>query len=160
MSSHPPDNQSSGGFKAFLQRTRQTLASFSPLAAKPKISCPLAKPAIVEDAPLEVVLPQRKARVRPESTKEPEPWRLTVLVKCVDRQGRDTKQVPQKTVQVSLTADGGSVQSLSIEKDDFVGGIGQTKYPRGGSMMFRRPATRCTKCLRRLKNGRWLHRRT
>jgi hypothetical protein len=133
VSSPPPDNQGSGGFNAFLQKTRQTLASFSPSAPKPKISCPESKPEVVEvNEPPEVVArAQPKPPVKLVSIKEPEPWRLTVLVKCVDRRGQtDTQHVPEATVQVFLKRKQGSAESLSIEKDDFGGGIGQTKLSK------------------------------
>ncbi len=128
MSSNPPNNQSSGGFKGFLDKIGSTLSSFSPFAAKPKVTCPDPAPPVELASSPAAATPKPKTPLKREVVEAKPPWELTVLVRCVDiNRQLDKVHTPDSTVTVTLKTQGGSEFSVSIEKDDFVGGIGRAK---------------------------------
>jgi hypothetical protein len=131
VSSNPPTKQSSGGFTGFLDKIGNTLSSFSPFAAKPKVTCPEPPPPVEEASSPVVATSKPKAPPKREVVEVQPPWELTVLVRCVDfNRQLDRVHTPDSRVTVELKSPGGSEVSVSIEKDGFVGGIGRAKASR------------------------------
>lgn len=128
MSSNPPNKQSSGGFSEFLDKIGSTLSSFSPFAAKPKVTCPESQPPVEEaSSPAEATV-KSKAAPKREVVEAKPPWELIVKVRCVDfNRQPDLVHTPDSTVTVTLKPERGSEVSVSLEKNDFHGGIGRAK---------------------------------
>ena len=125
MSSNPP-NHSSGGFKGFLEKIGNTLSSFSPFAPKPIVMCPERLPLVEAESAV-----QPKPKVSPSREEAKPPWELIVQVRCVDVNRKvDTLHTPDSTVTVTLKPESGSEVSVSLDKDDFTGGIGRAKSSR------------------------------
>jgi len=118
VSSNPPQKKS--GFKEFVSKIGSTLASLSPFAPKPTATCPYAQVPPPEP-PKPVAQPEPKPILKPEDIREPEPWRLTVLVKC-----QPVSQIPASSATVSLKQKE-STQTVVIATDEFAGGVGRTK---------------------------------
>lgn len=131
MSSNPPNNQSSSGFAGFIEKIGSTLSSFSPFAAKPKVTCPEPPPPVEEASSPPTVTPKAKTPRKREVVEVKPPWELIVLVRCVDiNRQLDRVHTPDSTVTVTLKDQTGSEVSVSLEKDDFAGGIGRAKISK------------------------------
>jgi len=128
VSSNPPNKQSSGGFTGFLDKIGNTLSSFSPFAAKPKVTCPEPQPPVEEASSPVMATPKPKAQPKREVVEAKPPWELIVMVRCVDfNRQLDSVHTPDGPVTVTLKSEDGSETTVSVEKSDFVGGYGRAK---------------------------------
>jgi len=124
VSSKPPKKKSR--FKEFVRKVGNTLASLSHSAPKPKVTCPIAPPPPPPE-PLKVIeRPEPRPIIKPEEPKKPQPWRLIVFVKCVDKSRQPVSQGPGSDATVSLKEDE-SEETVVIVPEEFAGGVGRTK---------------------------------